>query len=1602
MNNRSPHLMHSRNPEPPSSKPFDLATLIQLQSKIASEIELHQLLITLIGILIETVEAQSGYILLEKDGEFKIEAAKSARSHQVEVLRSLPLKRRVSLTAIEQATRTRTPILSTIQQRQAKSVLCCPLLHQERPIGFIYLEKSLKPSPFTEQDKERIQLLAIPAAIALQAAQRYAEVQATQSRLQKFLDAIPIGISIHDRSGQIVYANRASRKILNLHQQLPLSEVETLSQVFQVYRVGTQEPYPVEELPLVKAFAGKIASADDLELHQAHRQIPLEVKSMPVWGEDGQVEYAIAAFQDISARLNAQNALQESETKFRNLAENSPGMIYRYIIHPDGSDRIAYLSSRCREICEIDPEIALQNPRTIENFIPLEELSRIRYAFSSSVKPQQWSKEYCIITPSGQQKWVQNSATFERHSNGDLIWDGLILDITQRKHAELALFESEQRYANLTQIAPVGIFRNNAEGLCVYGNERSFEMIGLSPTEALGFGWTKTLHPDDRDRVTAAWEKFMAEQSDFACEYRFLRPDGSEIWVFGQAAIERDRAGKMTGTIGTLTDITAAKRVEAALRESEAKFRHLAENVPGAIYRYVLHPDGSHAFTYASPRIQEFYDASPADLLQNADLAWQKTHPDDLAFLNESIRISATTLQPWRWEGQVVSKQGLRWVQGISQPEKQPNGDIVWDGLLLDITERKRVEQLVADYNWNLSQQVQERTLALEQQIKERLQVEAALRENEQKFRAIFDQAFQFVGLLQPDGMMLEANQTALAFAGVSREQVVGQPFWDSPWWKFSPEAQAKLKTAIAQAAQGAFIRYEAEVWGADNRLVTIDFSLRPLLNEAGEVVMLIPEGRDISDRKQAEAALQQSEATLRQILEALPDLVILMDRQGYQLEQLNGGIFKSIVTREEGVGKSIFDFLPQPLARRRLAALQTALDKGETQIYQQEIVVEGEARYEEVRILPVSQDTALVIIRDVSDRAIAEMELRSQQAFLRQVIDVVPSSIFVKDREGRFLTINQSGAAIYGLPIEEMIGKTDYDLNPNTAQVDEFLAINRAVMETLQPYITPAEAIVNRQGEQRWYQTIVSAFIDANGEVQGIIGSSTDISTIKQVEEELRVAKEAAEAANRAKSIFLANMSHELRTPLNAILGFSQLMYQAKNLSGEQQENLNIIRRSGEHLLTLINQVLDLSKIEAGRMTLNANSFDLSRLLEDIEDMFSLRTQDKGIHLRFSTCSDVPQYVQADEIKLRQVLINLLSNAVKFTAQGGVQLQVRVVEHLDPAKVRLQFQVSDTGVGIPPEELPHLFKPFIQTSSGQQVQEGTGLGLCISYQFVLMMGGEMTAISRGKAFNPSRGDAVEKRQDNGSVALGTTFEFEIPVSMAIATQIPTADRGRRAIAIAPHQPQYRFLIADDNNYNRQLLLKLLQPFGFELQVVTNGSDALERWKSWHPHLIWMDIRMPVMDGCTATRQIRQAEQQTQQAPCKIIALTASALAGEKALVLNSGCDDFIRKPFQDNEIVEAIHRHLGVMFIYEADREHPAAPHSEPMSLNPNDLTGLPIDWLLELYQAVIEGDLEEITAHLDKIKPEFQEIANAISQLADRYQFEQILNLIQAVNTL
>ena len=499
------------------------------------------------------------------------------------------------------------------------------------------------------------------------------------------------------------------------------------------------------------------------------------------------------------------------------------------------------------------------------------------------------------------------------------------------------------------------------------------------------------------------------------------------------------------------------------------------------------------------------------------------------------------------------------------------------------------------------------------------------------------------------------------------------------------------------------------------------------------------------------------------------------------------------------------------------------------------------------------------------------------------------------------------------------------------------------------------------------------------------------DITDRKTMEEGLKIAKEQAESANLAKSRFLANMSHELRTPLNAILGFAQITAHNPELPPEEQEHLCIIQRSGNHLLALINHVLDFSKIEAGHMTLNERSFNLHHMLDDLKDMFFLEAQQKELWLSIDMTPDVPQYVATDEIKLRQILMNLLNNAIKFTQRGGVAVRVssrRVRDEIssEPSResrtgensliTHLFFEIEDTGAGIAPGEMDRLFEAFAQTEIGRQTQEGTGLGLAISQKFVQLMGGAITV----------------KSDENR----GTTFHFDIQATIVEDAENEQTSPIRRAIALEPGQPRYRVLIVDDKSDNRTLLLKLLKPFGFELREAANGQEAVAIWDEWRPHLIWMDLRMPVMGGYEATRQIRARfnDQNT-----VIIALSASALEDEHTIALSNGCDNFLRKPFHESDIFALMHNHLGVRFVYQDERNFAenTTDAVDWKALKPEALAALPSDILDQLEHAVTICDVSAILQVAAAIRSYDSSLSAALTELAQNFAYDIIFDAIQ-----
>lgn len=510
-------------------------------------------------------------------------------------------------------------------------------------------------------------------------------------------------------------------------------------------------------------------------------------------------------------------------------------------------------------------------------------------------------------------------------------------------------------------------------------------------------------------------------------------------------------------------------------------------------------------------------------------------------------------------------------------------------------------------------------------------------------------------------------------------------------------------------------------------------------------------------------------------------------------------------------------------------------------------------------------------------------------------------------------------------------------------------------------------------QADNNQRHLIVYAKIKYNelGEPLNSYGIIFDISKQKQFEYELRRAKESAESANRTKSLFLSNMSHELRTPLNAILGFSSLMRKDPHLIPGLRENLDIINRSGEHLLALINEILEMAKIESGWVRIACAPFDLDGMVRDVSDLMRLRAQEKGLQLRIELDAGLPRVFSSDEVRLRQVLINLVGNAVKFTQQGGVTLRFGMKP--DASSSCLVIEVVDSGLGIKPEDQQRIFEPFVQLSESA-VQSGTGLGLAITQQYLKLMGGTISVAS--------------------TLGQGSVFRVELPVQSVATTTLVKSEQNLlgEVVGLAPGQPKYRILIVEDQLENQKLLSRLMNHLGLQVKVAQNGAQAVAIFRSWSPHLIWMDRRMPVMDGLEATRQIRALPDGKQ---VKIVAVTASSITEQGEELLAAGFDDFLSKPYRFTEIFACLTRQLGVEYTYAAT---PAADQNVP-ALTPEMLALLPYGLRAELRAALESLEEERISIILRKIQDHDPMLHKALSDLAGDFNYPVILNALRTL---
>jgi PAS domain S-box-containing protein len=891
----------------------------------------------------------------------------------------------------------------------------------------------------------------------------------------------------------------------------------------------------------------------------------------------------------------------------------------------------------------------------------------------------------------------------------------------------------------------------------------------------------------------------------------------------------------------------------------------------------------------------------------------------------------------------------------------------------------------VSEVNWQTSESLKNfadaKTLEIKQlkqqlqaEIEIRKQIEMQLRESESRYRSIFEQASVGIAQITLSGQLVQVNHHFCNIVGYSEAELLKvnlQQIILSEYLKAYEISTSKL-------IQGSIKNTSFEIClvAKNNQIkwTRIDLSLVYDIDEKPQYAIGVI--KDIGLTKQTEMALADNQRFLEAIIQANPSVLYVYDLVETRNIYINNKVFSSLGYRSYQVQEMGNGFLPR---------LMHPDDLQQFAIHCQHLANarDGEVLEFEYRLQHKNGEWRWFLSRDTLFSRTSDGRIKQILGTATDVTEHKRAQKALHESEERWqlaLRGNNDGIWDHDLITNEHVLSNrcrqmlEYDTDSLNSfeewvklihldDVERVMQQFEAHLNHQTPYYVAEYRVCCKNNEYKWVLSRGQALWDTTGKAVRIVGSLTDISDRKKAEAKLQQALLNAETANRAKSEFLARMSNELRTPLNSIIGFTQVM-QRDNCNQGQRRYLDIINSNGQHLLGLINDVLEMSKIEAGKVKLNETIFDLHSVLDEIEESMAQLSNAKNLNLIFTRAPSVPQCITADERKMRQVLLNLLSNAVKFTLQGTVKL------HAAYENEKLSFEVSDTGVGIAAEEINNLFEAFIQSSSGKKIQQGTGLGLSVSRSFVQLMGGEIK---------------VKSKVNQGSV-----FSFTIPVKIQDEVESKNITHIQR-IKLAPNQPSYRILIVEDTWEHRHLLTQLLQPLGFVVKEASNGEDGLELWRQWNPHLIFMDMQMPLLNGYQATRQIKAS---SQGQSTKIIALTASALEEDKTAIFATGCDDFQSKPFQAEEIFDKLTKHLGVVYIDEISKPN-TSRSIKPVTLTTKDLVIMAPQWRKALYIAACECSDERILELLEQIPTEHSLLLSTLRKLANDFHFDKIMEL-------
>ncbi|MCC3603033.1 MAG: PAS domain S-box protein [Microcoleus sp. PH2017_29_MFU_D_A] len=1411
--------------------------------------------------------------------------------------------------------------------------------------------------------------------------------------------------------------------------------------------------------------------------------------------------------REVEFRKQTEQALRESKARLQKLAVNIPGVIYQLVQNPQGSYKFEYISYACREIYELESEKILKDAGLVWDRNHPDDREYVMETIAESARTlEPFAFEWRIVTPSGKLKWLQSNSRPEMRDNGDIVWYGVLFDISDRKQAEIetaaaksALERKVQRellIAKITQeirssLHPEQIFQTAATqiGQTFYVNRCLIHTYITTPQVDIPLA-AEYLEPE----WESIWNvpipiwgnphivQMMIQDRPIASNNVYsdpllqaIRPICREIGLKSMLAIRTSYQGRANGAIclhqcdryreWTKDEIDLLEAVAAQLGIALAQVQLIDrekkrigqldrqnKQLQAEIRTRIL---AEQALQESEAELRTIFAAmTDIVLVRNAEGRCIKIAPTSATNFakpaSEMINRTAHQVLP-----QSVADLVLNTIQQVLKTKQSINVEYSYTVGDREVWLDAKVSPLSA-----------ESVIMVARDITDRKQAESALRESQHFIQAIADSnpnLLYVYDLIEQRNVYTNRQIATILGYGAEEIQDMGKAMLQTLVHPedLSPFFQHIQKFDLSQG--GDIIEFQYRMRHKNGEWRWMHSWDTVFLRQAdGKPKQILGTSNDITDRKLAEEKLLASQQRISFLLQQTPIAVIELNLSleiitwnpaaeaifGYSEQEAKGRVATDLIVPESyrQQASEIFD---RGLSAKSSATSENLTKDGRIIIcewYNTELIDEngkaiGTASMA-VDITERKQAETELQESALRQRAIARIIERMRQTLdLREIFHATTRELrqtmkcdrvglyrFNPDWSGEFVAESVDSKWISFIQAQQIDPNfTEGALESENCLVQKFDSTSQEICDTYlqetaggaysrgKTYLCVQD--IYKQGFSPCYIELLERFqaksyitvrIFCGDKLWGLLASYQNSAPRQWSEAEINVAvhvgtqlgvalqqaellartqrqsmeliksKENAEVANRAKSQFLASMSHELRTPLNAILGFSQVMARNISITPEQKEYIEIINRSGEHLLELINDVLSMSKIEAGQITINESRFNLYNILDSLREMLQLKANSKGLHLIFENIGDLPQYIQTDESKLRQVLINLLGNAIKFTQHGIVTLRVSSQAETNVTEEnqsQLLFEISDTGPGISPLELPTLFKPFVQTETGRRSMQGTGLGLPISQQFVRIMGGDISVESQ--------------------LGQGTTFTFNIQVKLVTESDEQEKTTAKQVIALEAGQQIYRILIVEDVAENRQLLLKLLAPLGFEVEEATNGQEGIALQSTWKPHLILMDMLMPVMDGYAATKLIKQTPEGKETI---IIALTASAFDEQRHIILSAGCDDFICKPFREEVLFEKIAHHLNLRYIYE--EENSSTSGSAPQllkSLTAEDLSVMPRDWVVDLYQAALCVDDNRILQLIEQIPETEANLANALKDLVENFRIDIIIDLTQ-----